>query len=55
MERTIPYFTHQIEAEAYNVKRILISNSENAIRGFLIHLCNIPEDKIVNVSYNNLA
>ena len=27
-------------------KRILIASSENAIRGLLMHLCDIPEEKV---------
>jgi 2,3-bisphosphoglycerate-dependent phosphoglycerate mutase len=45
MDRTIPFFKERIVPEAINQgKRVLISSSENAIRGLLIHLCNIPED-----------
>ena len=47
MDRTIPYFTEQIMPEAIGKgKRVLIASSENAIRGLLMHLCDIPEDKI---------
>jgi len=53
MERTIPYFTQQIEQEANNGKRILISSSENAIRGLLMHLCDIPESEIVGLEIPN--
>ena len=45
MDRTIPYFAYQIVPEAINQgKRVLISSSENAIRGLLMHLCEIPEE-----------
>lgn len=45
MDRTIPFFTYQIVPEAINQgKRVLISSSENAIRGLLMHLCEIPEE-----------
>ena len=45
MDRTIPFFKERIVPESINQgKRVLISSSENAIRGLLIHLCNIPED-----------
>ena len=30
-------------------KTVLIASSENAIRGLLMHLCGIPEDKISEV------
>jgi len=53
MERTVPYFTQQIEAEAKNGKRILIASSENAIRGLLMHLCDIPENEIVGLEIPN--
>jgi len=53
MERTIPYFKQQIETEANKGKRILISSSENAIRGLLMHLCEIPEDEIVGLEIPN--
>lgn len=32
-----------------NGKNVLISSSENAIRGLMMHLCDIPPDKIVGV------
>jgi len=45
MDRTIPFFAYQIVPEAINQgKRVLISSSENAIRGLLMHLCEIPEE-----------
>jgi len=54
MERTIPYFTERIVPEAINQnKRVLISSSENAIRGLLMHLCEIPEDKITELEIPN--
>ena len=51
MERTIPYFKltivpHSIEQN----KNVLISSSENAIRGLLMHLCDIPIDQIHQVN-----
>ena len=47
MDRTIPYYTEQIVPEAVaQGKRVLISSSENAIRGLLMHLCDIPPDKV---------
>jgi len=54
MDRTIPYFTERIVPEAINQgKRVLISSSENAIRGLLMHLCEIPEDKITELEIPN--
>jgi hypothetical protein len=47
MKRTIPFFTSRIVPEAIDQnKRVLISSSENAIRGLLMHLCDIPEEEI---------
>ena len=54
MRRTIPYFTEKIVPEAINNgKRVLISSSENAIRGLLMHLCEIPEEKITDLEIPN--
>lgn len=54
MDRTIPYFTEQIMPEAIGKgKRVLIASSENAIRGLLMHLCDIPEDKISGLEIPN--
>ena len=54
MERTIPYFTEQIMPEAVEKgKRVLIASSENAIRGLLMHLCEIPEEKIAGLEIPN--
>mmetsp|Transcript_21216 Transcript_21216/g.44552 ORF Transcript_21216/g.44552 Transcript_21216/m.44552 type:complete len:911 (-) Transcript_21216:2083-4815(-) len=54
MDRTIPYFTNQIYPEAIaKGKRVLIASSENAIRGLLMHLCEIPEDKIAGLEIPN--
>jgi len=50
MARTIPYFTEFIVPEAINNgKRVLISSSENAIRGLLMHLCEIPGKCVIYV------
>eukprot|EP01033_Poteriospumella_lacustris_P008410 gene8410-6072_t len=47
MERTIPYFLTTIVPNSIKPgKNVLIASSENAIRGLLMHLCNIPQDKI---------
>jgi bisphosphoglycerate-dependent phosphoglycerate mutase family 1 len=54
MDRTIPYFTERIVPEAIQQgKRVLISSSENAIRGLLMHLCEIPEDKVTELEIPN--
>ena len=45
MARAIPYYTEKIYAEAVaKGKRVLITSHENAIRGILMHLCEIPEE-----------
>lgn len=50
MSRTIPYYTDVIVPQAIaQGKNVLISSSENAIRGLLMHLCNIPPDRIHEV------
>eukprot|EP00977_Amphora_coffeiformis_P005239 scaffold1123_cov168-Amphora_coffeaeformis.AAC.7 len=44
MDRSIPFYTKCIKEEAVNHgKRVLITSHENAIRGILMHLCDIPE------------
>ena len=54
MDRTIPFFTERIVPEAIDKgKRVLISSSENAIRGLLMHLCDIPQDKITGLEIPN--
>ncbi len=54
MDRTIPYFTEQIMPEAVNKgKRVLIASSENAIRGLLMHLCEIPEEQVAGLEIPN--
>eukprot|EP00804_Cyclotella_cryptica_P020981 CCRYP_009306-RC/>CCRYP_009306-RC protein AED:0.21 eAED:0.21 QI:204/0.85/0.75/1/0.85/0.75/8/0/868 len=54
MDRTIPYFTEHIMPEAVSKgKRVLIASSENAIRGLLMHLCEIPEEKISGLEIPN--
>ena len=50
MERTIPYFTNTIKPNSIDVgKNVLIASSENAIRGLLLHLCEIPPERIHEV------
>jgi len=47
MARTIPYYTDHIVPEAIEKgKNVMIASSENAIRGLLMHLCDIPSDQI---------
>ncbi len=47
MERTIPYFKKVIYPESIaQGKNVLIASSENAIRGLLMHLCDIPTEII---------
>jgi len=54
MDRTIPFFTSIILPEALvEGKRLLISSSENAIRGLLMHLCEIPQEKINELEIPN--
>ena len=50
MRRTIPYWECTIRPRAVARGRsVLVSSSENAIRGMLMHLCDIPEDRIAQV------
>jgi len=54
MDRTIPFFTQAITPDAIEPgKRVLISSSENAIRGLLMHLCEIPEEMITDLEIPN--
>lgn len=50
MERTIPYFKNVIVPDSIEKgKTVLIASSENAIRGLLMHLCDIPSDRISEI------
>jgi 2,3-bisphosphoglycerate-dependent phosphoglycerate mutase len=50
MERTIPYWVNSIEREAIDAgKSVLVASSENAIRGLLMHLFDIPADRISGI------
>ena len=50
MARTIPYFTEKILPQSIaKGKNVLIASSENAIRGLLMHLCEIPPESINEV------
>lgn len=54
MDRTIPYYERMVVPEAIDKgKRVLISSSENAIRGLLMFLCEIPEEKISELEIPN--
>jgi hypothetical protein len=47
MQRAIPYFKNEIIPDALvHNKNVLIASSENAIRGLLMVLCEIPQDRI---------
>lgn len=54
MDRSIPYYTQNIipEAVAKN-KRVLIASHENAIRGILMELCEIPEEHMNDLNLPN--
>ena len=46
----IPYWINNIEGDAIQSgKSVLVASSENAIRGLLMHLLNIPKEQIVNI------
>lgn len=54
MDRTTPFYIERIEREAIQQgKRVLISSSENAIRGLLMMLCDIPESEITGLEIPN--
>ena len=45
MNRSIPFYKQKIVPESIEKgKRVLVTSHENAIRGILMHLCDIPED-----------
>lgn len=48
MDRTIPYFEEVIGPSLEN-RTVLIASSENAIRGLLMKLCAVPEDRVNEV------
>jgi len=49
-DRTIPFFTNVIEPAVFeNGRNVLVASSENAIRGLLMHLCEIPPDRISEI------
>merc|ERR1739848_402277 len=45
MERVTPYYVDTIQKALDERKNVLVASSENAIRGLLMHLCEIPEDE----------
>ena len=49
MERAVPYYVDTIQPALDARKNVLVASSENAIRGLLMHLCEIPEDSISGV------
>ena len=50
MSRTIPYYTNTIVPQSIaKGENVLISSSENALRGLLMHLMEIPPDRIQDV------
>jgi 2,3-bisphosphoglycerate-dependent phosphoglycerate mutase len=54
MSRTIPFYTGEIIPQSIaKGKRVLIASSENAIRGLLMHLCDIPPDRISEIDIPN--
>lgn len=54
MQRTIPFYTDRILPEAVaKQKRVLIASHENAIRGILMHLCDIPEQAMQQLHLPN--
>lgn len=54
MQRTIPFVVRNIMPESVEKgKRVLIASSENAIRGVLMHLCDIPENMVANLNIPN--
>ena len=50
MKRTVPYWNDVIAPRSVARGRsVLISSSENAIRGLLMHLCDVPVERIADV------
>ena len=48
MERVTPYYVDTIQKALEEEERI-VASSENAIRGLLMHLCEIPEDRVPEI------
>ena len=54
MDRSIPFYTKRIIPEAVaKKKRVLITSHENAIRGILMHLCDIPPESMNDLHLPN--
>lgn len=54
MARSLPFYTEKIVPEAVSKgKRVLIASHENAIRGILMHLCEIPEENMIDLNLPN--
>ena len=54
MQRTIPYYTGTIMPQGLTKgKRVMVASSENAIRGLLMHLCEIPPHRIHEIDIPN--
>ena len=54
MQRTIPFFKKEIwKNSVMNNKNVLIASSENAIRGILMDLLEIPEERINEIEIPN--
>ena len=50
MDRTIPYWANTIVPNAIDAgKNVLVASSENAIRGLLMHLFDIPPARISEI------
>ena len=48
MQRTIPFYVDTIVPDSIaQGKNVLIASSENAIRGLLMHLCEVLETEVV--------
>jgi 2,3-bisphosphoglycerate-dependent phosphoglycerate mutase len=54
MDRTLPFYRDRIRVDAVNRgRRVLIASHENAIRGILMHLCDIPESAMSQLHLPN--
>ena len=55
MQRTIPFYVDTIVPDSIaQGKNVLIASSENAIRGLLMHLCEVREKKsLTNPIFRN--
>jgi len=54
MDRSIPFYTQRIVPEAVEKgKRVLITSHENALRGILMYLCDIPEEAMNDLHLPN--